>query len=305
MRVERPDLTAEKRRLIILICALVAVVAMMLAFRTRMSSDANKASVAVRPSEVPHALPGKTPKSAAKQIPKKFPLPEKEPLIPPQVPIDPVRPGGFPGDPEAVLRKVVDFTFELEPEPLAYLLYKLRTTKPDDPERANAPWKTQSDLIPSVEDRKAARHPLRGKWVKIIGTLRGETYQWTPVKKPGPSGVYQIYRNYVFDVQGKLIFVYTIYDQPRFEAGDEVETEGLFLKILTYYNRKNEPVAAPVVIAERLRRYVPPPRRFSVFWDLVLPLAVVFAGVVLVLIMLRGGTRGLRGSKKTRKAGQP
>ena len=297
--------SADKARILFLLVALFAVVGMMWLFNQRRGKS--QGPTVVKPLPPPVRIPAPGSGEKEKKGGKKKPsgvnpedlLSEPEDLVPPDIPLDPPAPV-YKDDPAKVLAAVKDETTELEPEALAYLLYKVRTTPPDDPERKNAPWTLQEDMIPKPEDRKAGKHPLRGKWVKIIGTLQGNVFEPEIVKKPGPSGVHRIYRNFVSDASGRIIKVYTIYDEPRFARKDDVETVGVFFKLHAYENQLNQMVAVPTVIADRFHAFTPPPKEFSWLWDAVVPGILVVAGFAMIVILVFGGTRGLSPRKRRR-----
>lgn len=303
----------DKRRIYMLIVAFLAVVYLMFQFRGKQAEEEHDTSVTVLPTSMPAAKPPPvspksvgpdldgTSKENGDEIPSatRIDIPARVSEPDPPEPV-------YRGDPKAVLAEVVDARpvpgpdsvadpkgMRLEADALAYLLYKVRTTAADDPERAGAPWLTVEKMLPTDEEWNAGTHRLRGEWVKIIGTLRQVIYQPELVEEPGPSGVYQMYANFLSDAGGKILKVYTVYNDPPFSDKQDVETEGLFFKLHAFENQNGGVVAVPTVIAERLRPYAPEPTVESAFFTVVIPALLVAAGVALVLVMVLGGSRGL------------
>ena len=185
---------------------------------------------------------------------------------------------------EEVLGRIQDKTIEVEDDAIAYLLHKLRTTPHDAPERLNAPWVTQTDLVARSEE-------LRGAWVHIIGDMY-RLYEPREVRWPGPSGVYVLYESFVFCNDIKAVRIFTVDREPLFEKRQAVQTRGLFYKFLAYQIEDGSLVAAPVVIAERLEAYEAPPREPSFLWGTLVPLLLMLVGLALVFVMIVGGMRG-------------
>ena len=195
---------------------------------------------------------------------------------------DPPQP--YQWDVEEVLGRIQDKTIEVEDDAIAYLLHKLRTTPHDAPERLNAPWVTQTDLVARSEE-------LRGAWVHIIGDMY-RLYEPREVRWPGPSGVYVLYESVVFCNDIKAVRIFTVDREPLFEKRQAVQTRGLFYKFLAYQIEDGSLVAAPVVIAERLEAYEAPPREPSFLWGTLVPLLLMLVGLALVFVMIVGGMRG-------------
>ncbi len=313
---------SDKRRIYMLIVAFFAILGFMWHFRWREKST--EEAITVTTWRSPTKVPVVSPSTEKQKDPPLTPpdedtgvIPKMEVVEPPSIVIDPPDPSYKP-DPEKILAQVEDQKEEtdrfvekgFEPEALAYLLWKVQITPPDAPERKQAPKVTFDDLRLSPEDVKAGTHALRGKWVRLIGTLRGQNeydvYIGERVEEPGPSGVYWYYLSYVFDKAGKLVWVYTVRDEPRVSLKDDVQVEGVFFKWHGYLNKDGGPVAVPVIIADRLEAYERPPRATSILFDWVVPALLIVGGVALVLVMVRGGTQGLgsrRRPHRRRKSG--
>jgi hypothetical protein len=194
---------------------------------------------------------------------------------------DPVAPYAWNGS--EALADAKDGSESLGPKALAYLLHTVRSTAADDKARSEAPCLTAREL----SAQSVAR---RGAWVRVIGVVGAGLYAPERVAWPGPTGVYQVYANFVFDGAGGAIKVYTLRDEPPVGNGDMVALSGLYLQTLSYRNGQNAAVSAPVVIGERLSRHEPPPR---VTWltAFALPGALGAAGIALVVMVVRTGRR--------------
>ena len=256
---------AERVRFFLLIALLLAVAGAMWAER--------KEALAPLPAAVPP--PAALPAEGGAKTPAETP-----PLAGMMDP-DPVEP--YVWNAAEALADAKDGSETLGTKALAYLLHTVRSTPADAKARLEAPVRTARELA-------AQGTASRGAWVRVAGAVGAGFYEPERVVWSGPTGVYQVYANFVFDAEGGAIKVYTVRDEPPVAQGDTVTLDGLYLQTLSYRNREHAVVSAPVVIGERLVRRPPPPR---VSWvtSFALPAVIVAAAVALSFVVVRAGRR--------------
>jgi hypothetical protein len=189
---------------------------------------------------------------------------------------DPVEP--YAWNAAEALAEAKDGSEELPAKALAYLLHTARSTPADAKARVEAPRATASELAA----RSAAR---RGAWVRVRGAVWGGFYEPAAVPWSGPTGVYRVYANFVYDEAGSALVLYTVKDAPPLSAGDIVAACGLYLQTRTYRTREGARAAAPVVVADALVREEPAPRA-SFVTSYVIPGLLAAAGLVLLAAFL-------------------
>ncbi len=253
---------AERVRFFVLIALLLAVAGAMWAEREE----------ALAPLPAAPPPPAALPAEGIAKTPAETP-----PLVGMMDP-DPVEP--YLWNAAEALADAKDGSETLSTKALAYLLHTVRITPADAKARIEAPFRTAHELAATI----------RGAWVRVAGAVGAGFYEPERVVWSGPTGVYQVYANFLFDAEGGAIKVYTVRDEPPVAQGDTVTLDGLYLQALSYRNRENAVVRAPVVIGERLVRRTPPPR---VSWvtSFALPGAVVAAAVALSFVVVRTGRR--------------
>ncbi|HAK97602.1 MAG TPA: hypothetical protein DCM87_22080 [Planctomycetes bacterium] len=257
---------AEKLRFLVLVALLLAIAGMLWMRRKE----------ALPPEKGPAAPPAAVlPESAAAGAPANGP-----PLAGVMDP-DPVEP--YVWNRAEALAGAKDGSDAPAPAALAYLIYTCRTTPAGDTARAEAPRVTARELRERGES-------LRGAWVEAVGAVHAGFHAPEQVSWSGPTGVYRIYASYLFDAEGGAIKVYSVRDEPSFAPGDMAAVRGLYLQTLAYRNAEGARASAPVIVAERLARFEPPPRE-SWLTSYGIPGALAVAALALLLAGLRPGAR--------------
>ncbi|HNS00097.1 MAG TPA: hypothetical protein PKX48_13635 [Planctomycetota bacterium] len=263
---------AEKARFVFLAAMLLAIAGMLWALRKE----------ALPPEEGPAPPPAAALPEAA------VPAAADEPPMAGPMDPDPVEPYGW--NRAETLAGIKDGSDAPAPAALAYLIHTVRATPAGDKARAAAPRVTARELRERGEN-------LRGAWVEAIGAVYAGFHAPEPIPWSGPTGVYRIYASYLFDAEGGAIKVYTVRDEPSFAPGDLAAARGLYLQTQAYRNAAGERASAPVVVAERLTRFAPPPRE-SWLTSYCIPGALALAALALLRAGLRPGARPARAGKE-------